>query len=86
MKALVFSLRSIYHLQKVAQRVHATTGRRYALSDQEALVSMLRAAAGSRDPSVEGYLSAFAGHLDRATLRELSRRGIELAGAARAAA
>lgn len=86
MKSLVFSLRSIYHLQKVAQRVHATTGQRFQLSEQASLVNMLATACKSKDASVQGFLTSFAGQLDKATLRELSRRGIQLSAPSRHAA
>ncbi len=79
MKSLVFSLRSIYHLQKVAQRVHATTGERFRLSDQADLVRLLSTASSSKDASVQGFLNSFAGQLDKTALRELNRRGIRLA-------
>lgn len=75
---LLLSPASIYHLQKVAHRMHLLTGKRFRLSEEPSLVHLLQLAARARDEGVQQSLRDFIAQLDRPALKALAHRGVPL--------
>lgn len=73
---LIFSQSGVYRLQQLASQVHTVTGTRHKLSDESAMIDMLRNCANSEHKVIQTYFAAFTGELSEDQVNSLLARGI----------
>lgn len=73
---LIFSQTGVYRLQQLANQVHMHTGVRHKLSDQQAMLQLLRDSALSNDDTIQEYLAAFTNELDDSQKASLLNTGV----------
>lgn len=77
MEKLIFSQSGVYRLQQLASQVHTVTGIRHRLSDEEAMLNLLRDSARSDHKVIQTYFAAFTNELDDDQASKLRARGIQ---------
>lgn len=64
MEKIIFSQSGVYRLQQLASQVRSITGIRHRLSDESAMIELLRSSASSKHQVIQTYLAAFTSELD----------------------
>lgn len=77
MEKLIFSQSGVYRLQQLASQVHHITGTRHKLSDESAMIDLLRHSSKSKHKVIQTYFAAFASELDENQANTLRARGIQ---------
>lgn len=77
MEKLIFSQSGVYRLQQLASQFHHITGVRHKLSDESAMINLLKDCAQSKDKVIQTYYAAFTSELDDSQTNSLRRRGIQ---------
>jgi len=77
LEKLIFSQSGVYRLQQLASQVHNITGIRHRLSDEQAMLDLLRNCAQSEDKVIQTYFAAFTSELSPGQLNSLMARGVQ---------
>lgn len=77
MEKLIFSQSGVYRLQQLASQVHHLTGIRHKLSDEGAMLELLRNSASSNDKVIQTYFAAFSSELNEEQATKLRARGVQ---------
>lgn len=76
MEKIIFSQTGVYRLQQLASQVRSITGIRHKLSDESAMLELLRACASSKHQVIQTYFAAFASELNDQQMSSLLAKGI----------
>lgn len=76
MDKIIFSQSGVYRLQQLASQVRHITGIRHKLSDESAMLELLRSCASSNHKVIKTYFAAFTSELDEQQRSSLQARGI----------
>lgn len=76
MEKLIFSQSGVYRLQQLASQVRTITGIRHKLSDESAMLELLRSCATSNHKVIKTYFAAFTSELNDRQRNSLSARGV----------
>jgi len=74
---VIFSQSGVYRLQQLASRFHHITGIRHKLSDEAAMLDLLRNSAKSDHKIRQTYFAAFAKGLNEEQANKLRAKGIQ---------
>lgn len=77
MRKLIFSQSGVYRLQQLASQVRHHTGVRHRLSDEDAMIAMLRDCANSNNEVIQTYFAAFTSELDADQVNSLLAFGVQ---------
>ena len=66
MAGIIFSQKSIFHLNKLSNEVYRKSSRRFRLTDQHGVKNLIRFAEGLRDVVVNQSIAQFMGSLNMA--------------------
>ena len=77
MEKLILSQSGVYRLQQLASQVHHVTGIRHKLSDESAMLNLLRDCANSKDKVIQTYFAAFSSELNEDQASKLRARGVQ---------
>jgi len=77
LEKLIFSQSGVYRLQQLASQVHHITGIRHKLSDEKAMLELLRNSATSNDKVIQTYFAAFTNELNEDQASKLRARGVQ---------
>ena len=77
MEKLIFSQSGVYRLQQLASQVHHITGTRHKLSDENAMLDLLRDCAKSKHKVIQTYFAAFSSELSDDQINKLRARGVQ---------
>lgn len=91
MEKIIFSQSGVYRLQQLASQVRSITGIRHRLSDESAMIELLRSCASSKHQVIQTYLAAFTSELNeqqKSSLfgEPLHRSNVAMGGMKRSAA
>jgi hypothetical protein len=76
MEKLIFSQSGVYRLQQLASQVRTITGIRHKLSDESAMLELLRSCARSNHKVIKTYFAAFTSELNDQQRSSLLARGV----------
>ncbi|GAB1262704.1 hypothetical protein [Aurantivibrio plasticivorans] len=76
MNKLILSQSGVYRLQQLASQVHTLTGVRHKLSDEAAMIDLLKNCAQSSDKVIQTYFAAFTSELNEDQVNSLLARGV----------
>lgn len=76
MEKLIFSQSGVYRLQQLASQVRSITGIRHKLSDESAMLELLRSCARSNHKVIKTYFAAFTSELDDTQRSSLLAKGV----------
>ncbi|MCW8195528.1 hypothetical protein F6455_12085 [Proteobacteria bacterium 005FR1] len=76
MDKIIFSQSGVYRLQQLASQVRNITGIRHRLSDESAMLELLRCCASSNHKVIKTYFAAFTSELDERQRISLQARGV----------
>ncbi|MEX1033951.1 MAG: hypothetical protein WDZ30_11370 [Cellvibrionaceae bacterium] len=76
MEKIIFSQSGVYRLQQLASQVRCITGIRHKLSDESAMIELLRSSASSDHKVIQTYFAAFTSELDEQQRSSLVAKGI----------
>ena len=77
MEKIIFSQSGVYRLQQLASQFHHITGVRHKLSDESAMIDLLRDCARSKDKVIQTYFAAFSSELNEDQANTLRQRGVQ---------
>ena len=77
MEKLILSQSGVYRLQQLASQFHHLTGVRHKLSDNEAMIDLLRDCATSGDKVIQTYFAAFTSELEPEQVSSLVAMGVQ---------
>ena len=78
MNKLIFSQSSVYRLHRLAKKVREETGTRHKLSDDSALLNLIRSCTFSENTHIKWLFREFLQSLDNLQLQSLADHGIDL--------
>lgn len=73
---IIFSQSGVYRLQQLASQVRSITGIRHKLSDESAMLELLRCCATSDHKVIRSYYAAFTSELDARQMDSLAAKGV----------
>jgi hypothetical protein len=76
MAKIIFSQSGVFRLQQLASQVRSITGIRHKLSDESAMLELLRSCAKSNHKVIKTYFAAFTSELSDEQRTSLLARGI----------
>lgn len=76
MQKIIFPQSGIFHLQKLAHQIYATTGIRHRLSNETSMLNLIKHSANSNNQLTRQYFKDFTNAAGEETITKLSRMGV----------